>query len=57
MLGKHYFLAESVYKSNLNYVVFYNLKPVNIYVACIVEHNVTQDRTLYKEPRKILIIN
>jgi hypothetical protein len=48
MLGRHYFLPGCIYKSNLNEDVFCNLKPVNIYVACITEQNVTQDRTLYK---------
>jgi hypothetical protein len=48
MLGRHYILPGCIYKSKLNEVVFCNLKPVNIYVACIAKQNVTQDRTMYK---------
>jgi hypothetical protein len=57
MLGRYSFLAGSIYKYNLNVVLFYNLKPVIMYGACVVEHNVTQDRALFKDPRKSLIIN
>ena len=42
------FLARNIYKSKLNYFVFYNLKPVKLHVACIAEQNVMQDRTLDK---------
>jgi len=42
------FLARNIYKSKLNYFVFYNLKPVKLHVACIAEQNVTRDRTLDK---------
>jgi len=41
-------LARSIFKSKLNYFVFYNLKPVKLHVACIAEQNVTRDRTLDK---------
>jgi hypothetical protein len=46
MLGRYSLLAGSIYNSKLNDSVFYNLKPVNIHVACIAERNVKQDRTL-----------
>jgi hypothetical protein len=48
MLGRHSFLAGSIYKSKLNDFVFYNLKPVKLNVSRIAEQNVMQGRTLYK---------
>ena len=48
MLGRYSLFAGSVYKSKLNDFVFYNLKPVELHVACIAEQNVTQDRALDK---------
>jgi len=48
MLGRYSVLAGSIYKSNLNDCVFYNLKPVYLHVACIAEQNATQDRALDK---------
>jgi hypothetical protein len=48
MFGRYSLLAGSIYKSKLNYFVFYNLKPVKLHVACITEQYVTQDRTLDK---------
>jgi hypothetical protein len=48
MLGRYSPLAGSIYKSKPNDFVFYNLKPVKLPVACIAEHNMTQDRTLDK---------
>jgi len=48
MLGIHSLRAGSIYISKLNDVVFYNLKPVKLHVACITEQNVTQDETLDK---------
>jgi len=48
ILGRYSVLASSIYKSKLNYMVFYNIKPVELHVACIAEQNVTQDRAMDK---------
>ena len=48
MLGRYSVLAGSIYKSKLNDLVFYNLKPVELHVACIAKQNVTQDRAMDK---------
>jgi len=34
MLGRYSAVAGSIYKSKLNDLVFYNLKPVELHVAC-----------------------
>jgi len=48
MLGRYSVLAGSIYKSKLNYFLFYNLNAVELHVACIAEQNVTQDRAMDK---------
>ena len=48
MLGRYSVLARSIYKSNLNDLVFCNLKPVKLHVACIAEQNISRNRTLDK---------
>jgi len=48
MLGRYSVLAGNIYKSKLNNLVFYNLKPVELHMACIAEQNVTQDRAMDK---------
>jgi hypothetical protein len=48
MLGRYSLLAGSIYKSKLNYFMFYNLKPVKIRMACITEQNVTKVITVDK---------
>jgi len=48
MIARYSLLAGSIYKSKLDDVVFYNLKPMKFHVPCIVEQNVTQDRTFDK---------
>jgi len=46
--GRYSVLARSIYKSKLDYMVFYIIKPVELHVACIAEQNVTQDRAMDK---------
>jgi hypothetical protein len=48
MFGRYSLLAGSIYKSKLNDLVLYNLKPVKLHMACIAEQNVTQDRKFDK---------
>jgi hypothetical protein len=48
LLERYSSLAEIIYKSKLHDFMFYNLKPVKHYMACIAEQNVTQDRPLDK---------
>jgi len=54
-IGRYSLLAGSIYKSKLNYFVFYNLKHVKLHVACITMWNKIEH--WIKEPRISLIIN